>query len=134
MLKLHTGWMLTQPMEICLQQLVLILMSKFMIEEHPRSSKNLINIIIIVRIMVWLAMFEECSITFQFVILINNGNLIGLINCVRWNPAGNLLATASDDQSVHVWDIKAGKKIGIGIVEGRANESIFLLRNMHALI
>ena len=43
-----------------------------------------------------------------------NRYLKGLIHCVRWNPSGDLLATASSDKSAKVVDFKTGKIIHSG--------------------
>ena len=36
------------------------------------------------------------------------------IYCVRWSPSGDMLATASGDQTVALLDFKTGKKLYTG--------------------
>ena len=49
---------------------------------------------------------------------------LDIISCVRWSPSGDMLASASWDQTVALLDFKTGKKIYTGNTPG---ESKFLL-------
>lgn len=35
--------------------------------------------------------------------------MIGSISCVRWNPTGQMLVSASDDKTVKLWDLTKGQ-------------------------
>lgn len=48
---------------------------------------------------------------FEFLISGPNYYLLGAINCVRWSPSGDMLATASNDQTVKILDFKTGKEL-----------------------
>ena len=36
-------------------------------------------------------------------------NIVGTVHCVRWNPSGDLLATASNDRTAQVLDFGTEK-------------------------
>ena len=40
--------------------------------------------------------------------------LLAEINCVRWSPSGEMLATTSDDTAVKLLDFKTGKMLYTG--------------------
>jgi len=54
-------------------------------------------------------------------------NIIGTINSVRWNPSGNMLASASDDKTAKLIDFKTGKVLHTGnTADGSKLLNIFL--------
>ena len=46
--------------------------------------------------------------------LTSNCYYIGPINCVRWSPSGDMLASSSYDETVALLDFKTGKKLYTG--------------------
>lgn len=53
-------------------------------------------------------------------------HFLDCVNCVRWDPHGNMIGTASDDKTVTLLDFKSGKVIYSGnTIDG----SIFLFFN-----
>ena len=46
--------------------------------------------------------------------LTSNCYYIGEINCVRWSPSGDMLASSSDDKTVALLDFKTGKRLYTG--------------------
>ena len=48
------------------------------------------------------------------------------INCVRWSPSGELLASASEDKTVALLDFKAGKKLYSGKTSDGSKFSLFI--------
>lgn len=49
------------------------------------------------------------------------------MNCVRWNPEGTLLATASDDNTVKLMDFASEKVLFTGGTSDKSNESTSLV-------
>ncbi len=41
-------------------------------------------------------------------------NILDYINCVRWNPSGDMIASASADQTAKLLDFKTGKVLHTG--------------------
>ena len=50
---------------------------------------------------------------------------IGQINCVRWSPSGDMLASASGDKTVALLDFKTGKKLYTGNTSDGSKFSLF---------
>ena len=63
---------------------------------------------------------------FNKLILVSNPCSLGAIYCVRWNPSGDMLASASDDQTVAVMDVKTGKKLFTGYTSDKSNFTLFI--------
>ena len=51
--------------------------------------------------------------------LTSNCYYIGAINCVRWSPSGDMLASSSFDKTVALLDFKTGKKLYTGNTSGQ---------------
>lgn len=70
-----------------------------------------------------------------FFVLFNEGFhhliLLGYINCVRWNPNGDMLASASNDGTVKILDFKTEKDLH---TEAISDRSKFLMLNLHYLL
>lgn len=66
------------------------------------------------------------SLIFFFSCSICNRFWLDLINCVRWDPSGDLLSSASFDRTTKVLDFKTGKILYSGI---SPDESKFILSN-----
>lgn len=41
--------------------------------------------------------------------------------CVRWSPNGEMIASASRDKTVKLWDVKTGKALYIGKTSDKRN-------------
>ena len=65
--------------------------------------------------------YLHSSLLFDSPVIIIIGNPLDPINCVRWNPSGDAIASASVDKSVKLIDLKSGKVILAGTTpdEGR---------------
>ena len=50
---------------------------------------------------------------------------IGHINCVRWSPSGDMIASASEDKTVALLDFKTGKKLYTGNTSDGSKFSLF---------
>ena len=50
---------------------------------------------------------------------------IGHINCVRWSPSGDMIASASADTAVTLLDVKTGKKLYTGNTSDESKFSLF---------
>ena len=50
--------------------------------------------------------------------------ILGLINCVRWSPSGDKLASASDDKTINLLDFKTGKVLYAGKTSDKSKLSI----------
>ena len=57
--------------------------------------------------------------------LTSNCYFLGDINCVRWSPSGDMLASASDDNTVAQLDFKTGKKLYTGKTSDGSKFSLF---------
>lgn len=51
-------------------------------------------------------------------ILIN----LDTINCVGLNATGDIIASASSDMTVKLWDVKTGKVVHLGATADRSNK------------
>ena len=50
--------------------------------------------------------------------------IVDQINCVRWSPSGDKLASASDDKTVKLFDFKTGKVLYTGETSNQSKLSI----------
>ena len=57
--------------------------------------------------------------------LTSNCYYIGQINCVRWSPSGDMLASSSDDKTVALLDFKTGKKLYTGKTPDNSKFTLF---------
>ena len=57
--------------------------------------------------------------------LTSNCYFLGDIDCVRWSPSGDMLASASDDNTVAQLDFKTGKKLYTGKTSHGSKFSLF---------
>ena len=55
----------------------------------------------------------------------SNCYYIDHINCVRWSPSGDMLASTSDDRTVALLDFKTGKKLYTGQTSDLSKFSLF---------
>ena len=55
--------------------------------------------------------------------LTSNCYHLDTINCVKWSPSGDMLASASDDKTVALLDFKTGKKLYTGKTSDRSKFS-----------
>ena len=49
----------------------------------------------------------------------------GTINCVRWSPSGDMLASSSSDKTVALLDFKTGKKLYTGKTSDNSKFTLF---------
>ena len=57
--------------------------------------------------------------------LTSNRYYIDMINCVRWSPNGDMIASASWDKTVQLLDFKTGKKLSTGNTPDGSKFSLF---------
>ena len=95
--------MFARAMEICFHQVVWIRISRFLTNENRRLSKPLMAFIQVR----FFDLFNKLSPS-------SNYYFPGIINCVRWNPSGDMLATASSDKTAKLLDFKTGKLLYTG--------------------
>ena len=57
--------------------------------------------------------------------LTSNCYFLGDINCVRWSPSGDMLASASDDNTVALLDFKTSKKLYTGNTSDGSKFTLF---------
>ena len=53
--------------------------------------------------------------------LFMTSNCLGSINCVRWNPSGDMIASASRDEKIKLLDCKTGKVLYTGVTYDGSN-------------
>ncbi len=49
---------------------------------------------------------------------------MGWINCVRWSSSGDMIASASEDNTVKPWDFKTEKVLHTGTTSDRGKCSL----------
>lgn len=83
--------------------MVAIAVSRYLTNENRRLSKPL-------------KAYTQVSFSdlFNKFFLTCNNYSLGGINCVRWNPSGDMLASASSDKTAKVLDFKTGKVLYTG--------------------
>ena len=106
--------MFLKAMETYWLQVVKIVAWRYLTNERRRSSK--------------LLPFIKVKLSDLINEIISNGWIICLldqVSCVRWNPSGDMIASASDDKTVVLLDFKAGKKLYTGQTSDHGNLLLF---------
>ena len=111
--------MSARAMEICWHQVVAIRISRYSTNENRRLSKPSMTFIQVRSF----DMFNKLFLT-------SNSYFLGIINCVRWSPSGDMLASASADKTVKLWDFTTGKVLHTGTT---SDGSKLLHYNLHHL-
>ena len=94
-------------------------MWRYLTTENRRLSKLSIEFM-------WVIFFDLLNKLF----LTSNCYVIAQIYCVRWNPSGDMLASASHDQTVALLDFKAGKKLYTGKTSDGSTFHVWLMKTV----
>ncbi len=126
-----------RPTETCWYQVAMTALSRFLTSESQRSSrllkaftrvKNSLHLLLFFAFLVLFVLyffklfFHVSHFNYRF------ENILDTIYCVRWNPSGDMIASASHDQTAKLLDFKTGKVLHTGTTPDGSN---YLLTNIN---
>lgn len=100
--------MFVRAMDICWHQMILIIKSIYLTNGNQQLSKRSIALIQVI------IEHFNFSLTNFDLIYVSTNEILDDINCVRWGPNGNMLASASDDKTMKLLDFKTEKVLYTG--------------------